>query len=62
MASKLEVKLKKGNSYIGQNNVTSPYFFYFCYMYVIAYTINFYYILSLTKTIPTVLRILASKK
>ena len=50
MVSKLEVKLKKGNN-IGQTLL--------CYMYVIANTINFYYILSLTKIIPTVLRILA---
>lgn len=61
MASKfIGVKLKKGNN-IGQTLRTQSNF-YFCYMYVIANTINFYYILSLTKIIPTIIRILAGKK
>lgn len=59
-ASKFEVKLKKGQQH--KTNVTSHSNFYFYYMYVIANTINFYYIHSLTKIIPTVLRILAGNK
>lgn len=60
MASKLEVKLKKGSKQHRTNAISQSNFFY---MYVTANTINFYYILSLTiKITPTVLRILAGKK
>lgn len=59
MASKLEVKLIKGSKQHRTNAISQSNFFY---MYVTANTINFYYILSLTKITPTVLRILAGKK
>ena len=54
--SKTEKRKQHRTNAISQSN------FYFFYKYVIANTINFYYIVSLTKIIATVLRILASKK